>query len=130
MPGRTFPLADVLSVTTGVLLSRRHMVGVYEILSHMTGQGVFTHQPGAACDQAAPTLLEQHPGVADVRPPDCLDAPDLMAWLIDADRLHGTEVDVQPLVDWRHRDPIEDPCDTIGADRVFVVPASQPDESA
>lgn len=42
--GKRFHLGDVLSITTGHLLSPRHMEGVYEILNHMTGDQLFTHQ--------------------------------------------------------------------------------------
>ncbi|MHB9857624.1 DUF7736 domain-containing protein [Streptomyces sp. YIM S03343] len=117
-----FPLADILSVTTGKLLSHRHMDGIYDILSHMTGQSLFTHQLGDACDKAKPALLEQHPHLTDVRPPDGLDKHDLLAWLVETERVHGETAEVQPLADWEHRDPIEDACDKIGADKVFVVP--------
>lgn len=119
---RAFPLSDVLSVTTEKLLSRRHMDGIYDILSFMTGQSLFTHQLGDACDKAKAALLEQHPHLADVRPPDGLDQADLMAWLVEAERVHGETIEVTPLADWQHRDPIEDLCDKVGAEKVYVVP--------
>jgi hypothetical protein len=119
---RAFALSDILSVTTEKLLSHRHMTGIYDILSYMTGQSVFTHQLGDACDEAKPALLEQHPQLADVRPPDGLDKHDLMAWLTNAEREYGETLDVQPLANWARRDPIEDACDKIGAEKVYVVP--------
>ncbi|MGW0312033.1 DUF7736 domain-containing protein [Streptomyces flavidovirens] len=117
---RSFPLADVLSVTTDCLLSRRHMDGLYSILGYMTGQDLFTHQLIAAADACKPALLAQHPDLAEVRPPADIDAPDLMAWLAEAERVHGESVMVAPLDSWRHRDPIEDACDQVGADKVFL----------
>lgn len=117
---RTFPLADVLSVTTEKLLSRRHMDGIYDILSYMTGQSLFTHQLPDACVKAKPALLAQHPQLANVCPPDGLDQPDLLAWLTDAEREYGEALEVRPLTDWEHRDPIEDACDKVGADKVWV----------
>lgn len=119
---RVFPLADVLSVTTGKLLSRRHMDGIYEILSYMTGQSLFTHQLGDACDKAKPALLEQHPHLAGVRPPEGVDVPDLMSWLAATERVHGETIEVTSLAHTAHRDPVEDLCDKVGADKVFVVP--------
>jgi hypothetical protein len=124
---RPFPLADVLSVTTGKLLSRSHMDGIYEILSYMTGQSLFTHQLGDACDKAKPALLGQHPQLVDVEPPEGLDQADLMAWLIETERTHGEELQVTPLSDWEHRDPIEDLCDKVGAEKVYVVPVPPQD---
>lgn len=127
MATKTFPLSDVLSVTTEKLLSRRQMAGIYEILSFMTGQSLFTHQLGDACDKAKPALLAQHPQLTDVQPPEGLDRADLMAWLVEAERTHGEGLEVTPLADWEHRDPIEDLCDKGGAEKVFVVPLSPQD---
>jgi hypothetical protein len=41
---REFHLGDVLSITTGVLVSPRRMEGVSDILEFMTGSDLFTHQ--------------------------------------------------------------------------------------
>jgi hypothetical protein len=59
--GKEFSLGDVLSITTGRLLSERHMDGVYDILNWMTGDNLYTHQlprDGKACE---PWLIEQYP---------------------------------------------------------------------
>ena len=56
---KTFPLAQVLSVTTGRLLC--DMDGIYEILNHITGDNLFTHVLPRACRFAAPLILEDHP---------------------------------------------------------------------
>ncbi|MDX3575971.1 hypothetical protein [Streptomyces sp. FL07-04A] len=122
MATRTFALADVLSVTTEKLLSRRHMDGIYDILSFMTGQSLFTHQLPDACDKAKPALLAQHPHLTGVCPDDGLDQASLLAWLTEAERVHGETIEVTPLSGWEHRDPIEDLCDKVGAEKVFVVP--------
>jgi hypothetical protein len=58
---RTFPLGDVLSVTTGRFLSSRGMGGIYEILNYMTGDNLFTHQLPRAMDECAPWLLRRYP---------------------------------------------------------------------
>ena len=125
MATRAFPLADVLSITTEKLLSRRHMDGIYGILNFMTGQDVFTHQLGDAVDKVKPALVQQHPHLDGLQPPDGLDKADLMAWLVEAERVHGEEIEVQPLSDWTFRDPIEDACDKFGADQVWVAPVPE-----
>lgn len=56
-----FPLGDVLSIVTGRLLSERHMGGVYEILNHMTGEDLYTHQLVRAAEVCKPALLKQFP---------------------------------------------------------------------
>lgn len=124
MTSRLFPLADILSMTTGRLLSRRHMDGIYEIANHMTGDNFFTHQLPRAAEACGPALLGQHPQLRDVTPPEDIDAPDLMAWLADTERQHGDQLPVTPLPAgaWQHQNPIEELCDMVGAERVIVAP--------
>lgn len=64
MKTRDFDLGDVLSITTGHLVSRRHMDGVYDILNFMTGDNLFTHQLPRAADECKPWLLRWFPELA------------------------------------------------------------------
>lgn len=109
MPAKTFPLADILSITTGRLLSHHHMHGIYDILNHMTGQDLCTHQLPGAARKAKPALLAQHPHLAGVEPPKGLNENDVMAWVAEAERAHGTTAEVQPLTDWEYLDPTDNP---------------------
>ena len=66
-----FHISDVLSVTTGRLVSSRHMVGVYAILNFLTGDDLYTHQLPRAMDECRPwlrtqfpTLMQDAPGMA------------------------------------------------------------------
>lgn len=61
-----FEIGDILSVTTGHLLSRRHMDGIYDILNFMSGDNLFTHQLPRVCREATPVILRQHPQLAAV----------------------------------------------------------------
>lgn len=61
MQTKQFHISDVLSITTGRLVSTRHMDGVYDILNFMTGDNLFTHQLPRASDECKPYLLEQFP---------------------------------------------------------------------
>lgn len=116
----TVPLADVLSITGDRLLSRRHMDGIYDTLRIITGQDVFTHQLGDVADAVTRILIDQHPFLADLRPPAGVDAADLMAWLVEVERVHGETLEVRPVASWTYRDPIEEACDKVGAERVFL----------
>lgn len=122
---RKFALDDILTVTTGRLLSRRHMDGLYDILGFMTGESLFTHQLGRAADACGPALLEQHPKLRGVQPPDGTDALDLMAWLVSVERQYGETLPVAPLAVgvWEQRNPVEELCDMVGPEKVYVVPA-------
>jgi hypothetical protein len=121
---RTFALADILTMTTGRLMSARRIEAVYDISNWMTGDNLMTHQLPRAAEACGPALLAQHPQLVGVEPPKDIDVPDLMAWLADAERQHGQELPVVPLSDgaWEHRDPIEELCDMVGSEKVYVVP--------
>ncbi len=67
-----FHLGDVLSVTTGRLVSPRGMDGLYDILTWMTGDDLFTHQIPRAVDECREPLLAQHPPLARVHVPAAL----------------------------------------------------------
>jgi hypothetical protein len=121
---RSFPLSDILSVTTERLLSRRHMDGIYDILGYMTGDALMTHQLPRANDACKPVLLQQHPQLDSVAPPPGIDAPDLMAWLANVEREYGETLPVRPVSGWESRNPIEELCDMIGPEKVYVVPVS------
>lgn len=66
MRTKSFHLGDVLSITTGRLVSTRHIDGVYEILDFMTGESLFTHQLPRAADACKPYLLKQFPQLSGV----------------------------------------------------------------
>ncbi len=93
-----FHLGDILSVTTGRLVSNRHIDGVYDVLNHMTGDNLFTHQLPRAADECAPHLLRQHPDLADVPVPEEFDGKDhVESWLAEQVVRFGEYRDVAPL---------------------------------
>jgi hypothetical protein len=106
-PGR-FHLGDILSVTTGYLVSPRHMDGIYDVLNWMTGDNLFTHQLPRASDECQPHLLAQHPDLASVDVPDFdgVSRDDVKAavevWLSEQVALFGEYRDVAPLADEDH----------------------------
>ena len=61
---KKFHIGDVLSITTGLLVSPDHIGGVYQILNYMTRDNLFTHQLGRAADECKPYLLKQFPWLA------------------------------------------------------------------
>lgn len=60
-PIRHFHLGDILSITTGRLVSPRHMDGIYDILNFLTDDNLFTHQLPRVCREVAPWMREQYP---------------------------------------------------------------------
>lgn len=66
---KDFDIGDVLSITTGMLLSRKHMGGIYEILNWMTGDDLMTHQLPRAMDECQEPLQAQFPQLAGIETP-------------------------------------------------------------
>lgn len=66
MKTKQFHLGDVLSITTGMLVSPRHMDGVYDILSFMTDDpGLTTLGLLAVNDKCKEALLQQFPDLGN-----------------------------------------------------------------
>lgn len=61
LEAKLFHLGDVLSITTGRMMSPRGMDGIYDILNFMTKDNLFTHQLPRVADECRPHLLRQHP---------------------------------------------------------------------
>ncbi|WP_327592465.1 hypothetical protein [Streptomyces chartreusis] len=123
---RPFPLADVLSVTTPALLSRRKMYGLEDLLTYMTGDELKTWQFLRAADECAAALLEQHPFLATLQPPQGADKATLCLWLVETERVHGEEIAVAPLSDWVHQDPTAELVDRIELARLRTTDPGQP----
>jgi len=93
---KKFHLGDVLSITSGKLVSPRLMDGVYDILNYMTGENLFTHQLPRAGDVCGPYLLKQFPRLKDA---DC-EGINQENWKECLDTLvkeYGETLEVEPL---------------------------------
>ena len=71
---KQFHIGDVISVTSGRLVSKDHVGGVYNILNWMTGDNLFTHQLPRASREAEPFLKAQHPELGAEMPWDTIDS--------------------------------------------------------
>lgn len=69
MTSRQFHISDVLSITTGRLVSARHMDGIYDILSFLTGDSIYTHQIPRVMREVKPWLRQQYPLLFPENPP-------------------------------------------------------------
>jgi hypothetical protein len=105
---RSFHVGDILTVTTGRLVSPRHVDGVYDICNFMTGDNLFTHQLPRAMDECAPSLREHFPDLAAVEVPEEFSGEEAVAeWLAGVVAEHGETRDVTPLApeDHMHMNP-------------------------
>lgn len=98
MSAREFELGDLISVTTGRLVSRRHVGGLYDLMGFMVGESLMTHQLPRAMDACKPELLRQHPWLAGIEVPDWSYVPRdraetiktiIFGWLDGMDMTHG-----------------------------------------
>jgi hypothetical protein len=120
----TFPLGDILSITTERLVSRDHMDGVYKILGYMTGDELFTHQLPRAAEECRPALLVQHPQLRDVDVPFAFTGDGhVYEWLAEQEARFGAELDVDPLVlkQGDYSDPIGEMVARFGPDKVLPI---------
>ena len=118
---KDFDLGDILSISHGRLVSRRHMEGVYDILNWMTNDSLFTHQLPRACRECKPWLLRQHPQLAEVNADD-FDNDKWEVWLTEMEREYGTTLPVAriPRDDHTYREPIEELREMIGPDKPII----------
>jgi hypothetical protein len=140
---KKFHISDVLSITTGRLVSTRHMDGVYDILNFMTGDSLFTHQLPRANEECKPYLLEQFPQLDSpkmqfalgeliemLKTPSGRKEPDklILGWISKLTcGKYGFKCDemleVKPLPKSTHavRDPIEEAAEMIGDRKKVIV---------
>ncbi|MGY1946674.1 DUF7736 domain-containing protein [Nocardia asiatica] len=98
MTMKEFHIGDILSVTTGILVSPRHIDGVADILQWMTGDVLWTHQLPRACKECAPALRQQFPDLAAIEVPEGLNSEDkVLGWLSAIEQAHGSIRQVVPL---------------------------------
>lgn len=71
---KQFHISDVISVTSGRLVSKDHVDGVYNILNWMTGDNLMTHQLPRASREVEPFLKVQHPELAAEMPWDTINS--------------------------------------------------------
>ncbi len=139
---KQFHLGDVLSVTTGWVLSPEGMSGLYEILNYMTDSDLNTMALCRAADQCSPKLLEQFPQFATSDFQAAFEEYKQLAeaatrddvksvaqqWVATQIQKYGEMFDVEPLPKgaFEEKHPIEDYLDLSGdPDKVVAIGVSQ-----
>lgn len=117
-----FHIGDVLSVTTGCLVSPRLIGGVYDILNYMTDESLYTHQLPRVCEEAAPVLLKRHPHLANVDTSG-VNQETWRAWLDERVREFGETLPVPKLSTDEHEriDPLSELAEKVHPDKIIVV---------
>ncbi len=127
---KKFHLSDILTITTGRLLSNRGMDGVSDILNFLTTDDIFTHQIPRAMKICHPFVLQQLPQLNRVG-----DGPtsneELDVWLNEQYSTFGEELELEPIppMAWLSRDPVQELEEIVGKDKVIVVKLPPKEES-
>ena len=93
---RDFDISDVLSVTTGLLVSTRHIDGVNDILGFMSGEELFTHQLPRVGNEAKPVILKQHPQLAEISS-EGIGTENWQPWLAEMRAKYGDTFTLSPM---------------------------------
>ena len=104
---KTFHVGDILSITTGCIVSPRHMDGIYDILGWMVNESLMTHQLPRVSRECEAFLRETFPDLPTTTPE--FDGPEsVFAWLASVEAEHGEtrEVPRLPRIDHTPIDPI------------------------
>ena len=119
---KQFHIGDILTVTTGKLVSLRHMEGVYEILNFMCGDSLYTHQLPRASKECRPYLIAQHPQLAAVTG-DEVTPENFGEWLAAQVATHGEYLPVNPLPAHAHEfiDPLSELAEKVHPDRIIPI---------
>jgi len=128
---KSIAIGDILSITTGRLVSHDGVGGLYNILDWMTGDSLFTHQLTRASDVCEPVLKELFPEIGAVRFPaaryDELTSGNttpeyikewIFQWVDRQGERLGEWHDVPKLADglWESREPIQELRDMLYGD--------------
>lgn len=123
METKNFHIGDILTITTGRLVSPRHMEGVYDILGWMTGETLYTHQLPRVCREAQPVILAMHPQLAAVDKDAEINPGNLDAWLAARVAEFGETLPVPKMTTDQHEriDPLSEAAEHFAPDKIMVV---------
>jgi len=104
---KTFHIGDILSITTGALVSPRHIGGVYDILGWLVDESLFTHQLPRVARECEEFLIETFPDLP-TEAPTLTSKDEVFAWLDLMSAEHGETREVPRMreVDHTHIDPL------------------------
>lgn len=94
---KKFALADLVAVTTAVVVTEDGVEGFYRIFKELAGTSVLTHELVAACDTFGPMLLALYPWLHGLEVPQnsTTYADTIGVWLANLREEHGDEFEVE-----------------------------------
>jgi hypothetical protein len=115
-----FDLGTVLTITTGVLLTK--IDNVYKILDYMTGDSLFTHQLPRVGRECEPILLSQFPQLKGIDVSG-VNSENWNAFLQKQIEIFGNEFEVIPVSLFEHKriDPLEELESMVDPSKIIVL---------
>ena len=120
MDSKTFKLEEVLSAVSGVLLCK--IDKVYEVLNHLTGDSLFTHQLPRAGRVCRIPVFKQHPFLKEIDTSD-INPENWQEKLAVIKAKYPNEVELYPIQNWTHIDPIDEAFDMMNGDDSKIIVA-------
>ena len=105
------PLGDILSVTTGKLVSRDHIGGVYNLCNFITGASNITHQLPRVADEIRPEIFKQHPKLINLNMseyPKQLTEESVKEWLTKQEAIFGKTLQLQAMESYVGVHPLQE----------------------
>lgn len=125
MSARTFPIAAILSASTGIMVCEKFS-DVHELIEHLAGGPVWTHQLPAAMDALLPGLVGQLPWLADIKAPNLNGKAECLDWATAQAERYGADHAVTEIEGGWGQDPIASLVQMVGRDRVIPVVVDGP----
>lgn len=123
-----FDLGDILSVTTGILMSPDGMKGVYRILNYMTGDDLFMPQLPRVSLEMTLVIFEQHPQLQDIQAEE-MESEDVWKFLNKMKSIYGDSLPIIPCGIFQHQkiDPQEEAEQIMKGkeDKIFIIPLGE-----
>lgn len=120
-----FHILDVVTTYTGIMLTPAGVSGIYEVLNHMTGDNLMTHQLPMASRAVLSAMKGQHPWLDDIVVPRGLSAEQAMGLASHITATHPPMVTLTPAPElWGEHDPMEDLIEIRGGSTVGIIPVA------
>lgn len=92
---RNFPIGDVITMMTGIIVSETGLRGYYQVAAWMTGENVTSHQLPRISREGVPVILGLHPHLAPIMDEVRQVTPDnWREWLDTWEERYGHEIAV------------------------------------
>lgn len=92
---KNFPIGDVITMMTGIIVSENGLRGFYQVAAWMTGENVASHQLPRISRESVSVILELHPYLAPIMDEVRQVTPDnWREWLDTWEERYGYEIAV------------------------------------